>query len=153
MLVHLSSMGYQKFTSQAALSAQLFLGVMVHIKDTKHFLNFIEEFPPLPPNALLVTADVTSLYTNIPHKVGIEAVLHFMEEYKHLLPTNCPPTHIVHIIFDFILKQGTFKFMDMHIHQILGNSMGNRMALPYANLFMSKEESTMILTFLYLIYF
>ena len=31
-----------------------------HIKDTKHFLNLIENLPPLPPNnALLVTADVS----------------------------------------------------------------------------------------------
>ena len=41
----------------------------------------------------------------------------------------------------------------MHIHQILGTSMGNRMAPPYANLFMGMEERTIILTFLYLIYF
>ena len=88
-------MGYPKFTTQAVLSAQLSLSVMVqltinhfiqplasnlpsYIRDTKHFLNLIEQLPPLPPNALLVTADVTSLYTNIPHKEGIEVVLHFM---------------------------------------------------------------------------
>ena len=76
-----------------------------------------------------------------------------MEEYKHLLPTNCPPPHIVRIILDFILKHSTFKFMDTHIHQILGTSMGTRMAPPYANLFMGKEERTIILTFLHLIYF
>ena len=124
-----------------------------HIKDTKHFLNLIEQLPLLPPNALLVTADVMSLYTNILHEEGIEAVLHFMEEYKHLLPSNCPPPYIVHIIFDFILKHSTFKFMDTHIHQILGTSMETRMAPPYANLFMGKEEHTIILTFLHLIYF
>ena len=101
-----------------------------HIKDTKHFLNFIEKPQPLPPNAILVTADVTSLYTNIPHEEGIAAVIHFMEEYKHLLPTNCPPPHIVRIILDFILKHSTFKFMDTHIHQILGTSMGIRMTPP-----------------------
>ena len=65
-----------------------------HIKDTKHFLNLIEKLPPLPSNALLVTADVTSLHTNIPYKEGIAAVIHFMEKYKHLLPKNCPPPHI-----------------------------------------------------------
>ena len=124
-----------------------------HIKDTKHFLNLIEELPPLPPNAPLVTADVTSLYTNIPHKEGIEAVIHFMEIYKHLLPTNCPPPHIPHNILDFILKHSTFEFMEKHIYQILGTSMGTRMAPPYANLFMGKEECIIILTFLHLIYF
>ena len=107
-------MGYPKFTSQTALSALLFLGVMVqltislyvthfiqplannlplHVKDRKHFLNLIEKLPPLPPNALLVTADVTSLYTNIPHEEGIAAVIHFMEEYKHKLPTTPYSAH------------------------------------------------------------
>ena len=95
-----------------------------HIKDTKHFLNLIEKLPTLPSNALLVTADVTSLYTNIPYKKGIAAVIHFMDKYGHLLPTNCPPPHIVHAKLDFILKYRTFKFMDTHIHQILGTSMG-----------------------------
>ena len=101
----------------------------------------------------MVTTDVMYLYTNIRHKEHIAAGIHFMEEYKHLLPTNCPPPHIVRIILDFILKHSTFKFMDTHIHQILGTSMGTRMAPPYANLFMGKEERTIILTFLHLIYF
>ena len=124
-----------------------------YIKDTKHFLNLVEKIPPLPFNALLVTADVTYLYTNIPHEEGIAAVIHFMEKYRHLLPTNCPPPNIVRTMLDFILKHRTFKFMDTYIHQILGTSMGTRMAPPYANLFMGKEECTIILTFLHLIYF
>ena len=41
-----------------------------HFKNTKHFLNLIKKLPPLLPNALLVIADVTSLYTNIPHEEG-----------------------------------------------------------------------------------
>ena len=56
----------------------------IHVKDRKHFLNLIENLSPLPPNALLVTADVTSLYTNIPHKEGIAAVIHIMEGYYPL---------------------------------------------------------------------
>ena len=39
------------------------------------------------------------------------------------------------------------------MHQILGTSMGTRMANPYTNLFLDKEEHTIILTFLHLIYF
>ena len=77
--------------------------LLSYIKDTNYFLNLIEKLPPLPPNALLIRADVTSLYTNSVHEEGIAAVIHFLEEYKHLLPTNYPPSHIVHIILDFIL--------------------------------------------------
>ena len=42
--------------------------------------------------------------------------------------------------------------MDTHIHQILGTSMGTRMVPPYTNLFMGKEERTIILTSLHLIF-
>ena len=124
-----------------------------HMKDTKHFLNLIEKLQPLPTNALLVTVDITSLYTNIPHDDGISAVIDFIEKYKHRLPTNCPLPHLVCAILDFILKHSTFNFMDTHIHQILGSSMGTRMAPPCANLFIGKEECTINLAFFHLIYF
>ena len=122
-----------------------------HVKDTKYFHHLIEKLQPLPPNAHLVTVDVTFLYKKIAHEEGIVAVIHFMEEYKHLLPTNRLPHNIVCIILDFILKKSNFKFMDTHIHQILGMPMGTRMALPYANLFLGKEERNIILSYLHLI--
>ena len=76
-----------------------------------------------------------------------------LQVYKHLLPTNCPQPNSVRIIFDFILKHSIFKFMDTYIQQILGTSIRTRMASPYANLFMEKEERNIILTFLHLICF
>ena len=97
-----------------------------YIKDTKYFLNLTENLPPLPTNALLATVDVMSLYTNIPRDDGISTVIHVMEKYNHL-PTNCPPPHIICKILYFILKHSTFNFMDTHIHQILGTTMGTRM--------------------------
>ena len=43
-----------------------------YIKDTTHFLNTLFAIPTtLPPNTILATLDVTSLYTNIPHAEGI----------------------------------------------------------------------------------
>ena len=41
-----------------------------YIKDTTHFINFIEN-TPLPDGAVLATFDVCSLYTNIPQEEGI----------------------------------------------------------------------------------
>ena len=95
-----------------------------HIKDIKHFLNLIGKLLLFPTNVLLVTVDVTSLYKDIPHDDGISDVIHFMKKYKHLLPTICPLPHIIYAIFDFIFKHSTFNFMDTHIHQILGTSIG-----------------------------
>ena len=57
-----------------------------HIKNTKHFLILIEILSPLSFNALLVTADVTSLYAKILHEDGIAAMIHFIEKCSHLLP-------------------------------------------------------------------
>lgn len=58
-----------------------------------HHFNLTENLPPLPTNAHLITADIMFLYTDISHDDGISAVISFMEKYKHLLPTNCPPLH------------------------------------------------------------
>ena len=44
-----------------------------YLKDTTDFINFIER-TRVPKNAILVSMDVTSLYTNIPQEEGIETV-------------------------------------------------------------------------------
>ena len=50
-----------------------------YIKDTTHFLLQLQNLGPLPENAILVTLDVSSLYTNIPHKEGEEACRHLSQ--------------------------------------------------------------------------
>ena len=47
-----------------------------YIKDTTHFLLQLQNLGPLPENAILVTLDVSSLYTNMTHKEGEEACRH-----------------------------------------------------------------------------
>ena len=44
-----------------------------YIKDTTHFLQKLDSLPELPNGCLLVILDVSSPYTNIPHKEGIHA--------------------------------------------------------------------------------
>ena len=45
-----------------------------YIRDTTDFINLIST-TKLPTDSYLVSIDVSSLYTNIPHKEGVEAVL------------------------------------------------------------------------------
>ena len=46
-----------------------------YVRDTGHFLDKLKELGELvPKNALLVTADVTSLYPSIPHEDGLRAL-------------------------------------------------------------------------------
>ena len=41
-----------------------------YVKDTNHFLEKLKELGKVPPNAILVTADVVGLYPSIPHDAG-----------------------------------------------------------------------------------
>ena len=56
-----------------------------YIKDTTHFLNKLNSIGQLPSGVLLVTLDVASLYTNIPHNDGIQSCGDFLD--KRVNPT------------------------------------------------------------------
>ena len=49
-----------------------------YIKDTTDFINKIRQLHQLSKDSFLVTLDVGSLYSNIPHKDGIEACQYFI---------------------------------------------------------------------------
>jgi peptide-methionine (R)-S-oxide reductase len=111
-----------------------------YLKDTKHLLQLIENHPHLPKNATLCTADVTSLYTNIPHDEGISVILEALKTHKHLLPMHTPNNTIIKTFLHFILKENHFDFLDKHYLQTQGTAMGTKMAPPYANIFMAQIE-------------
>ena len=62
-----------------------------YLKDTTDFLNFIES-TKLPKNTVLVSMDVTSLYTNInSHEEGVTTVCHAYQDFygdKAPIPTK-----------------------------------------------------------------
>ena len=115
-----------------------------YIKDTTHFLNTIFQIPtPLPPNTILVTIDVTSLYTNIPNNEGIEAAIQALSTLPPDTPR--PPLPCFTNLLNFILKQNYFLFNNQHYLQTQGTAMGTRMAPSYANIFMASLEKRMLL--------
>ena len=118
-----------------------------HIRDTTHFLRLLQDIPALPTDVFLVTADVTSLYTNIPHTEGIEASLHYITLHRKDMPSYTPPNLVFQTLLEFILKNSIFEFLDVLYHQTTGTSMGTRVAPPYANLFMGREEAEIINSF------
>lgn len=115
-----------------------------YIQDTKHFLRIINDLEALPQNAILVSADVTSLYTNIPHDEGIEATAFYINKWREHMPKYAPNTQVFKSILHNILKNSFFRFMDNFYIQKRGTSMGGRYAPPYANLFMAKLEDPII---------
>ena len=74
----------------------LVTALLSHIQDTTHFLSKLLKHSSLPQNTLLVTLDVTSLYTNISHEEGTRAY----EDILNTRPSQDPPTKdLCHLIF------------------------------------------------------
>ena len=94
-----------------------------YIKDTAHFINFIEN-TLLPEAAILATLDVCLLYTNIPQEEGIEIVCHFYEEHYHQSILPIPTQFLGDLIMRLILTENSFKFNDKHYLQADGIEMG-----------------------------
>ena len=109
------------------------------IKDTTHFLHKLEQLGQLPNNAFLVTLDVSSLYTNIPHNQGIDACRHFLDTRNRTRSTIS--TETLCDLIRIILTMNNFSFDDKHYLQMHGTAMGTRMAPSYANLFLAKLET------------
>ena len=111
-----------------------------YLKDTKHLLQLIQNQPTLTHDTFLVTADVSSLYTSIPHDEGINAILTALNTHRHNLPPHTPNNTIIKQFLQFILKGNYFDFLNKHYKQIQGTAMGTKMAPPYANIFMHEIE-------------
>ena len=43
-----------------------------YVRDTQHFISKLKLLNSLPEGSILATMDITSLYTNIPNKEGID---------------------------------------------------------------------------------
>ena len=108
-----------------------------YLKDTTDFINFIERIK-LPRSAILVSMDVTSLYTNIPQQEGISTVCH---AYKEFHKGNPPvPTRFLSEMLSLILQENWFQFNRKDYLQTHGTAMGTKMAVAFANIFMAKIE-------------
>jgi len=112
-----------------------------YIKDTTHFINFIEN-TPLPDGAVLATFDVSSLYTNIPQEEGIEVVcLYYQKHYQSRTPI---PTQLLGDLMRLILKENSFKFNDKHYLRTHGIAAGTKMAVAFAIIFMAHIEKQLL---------
>ena len=108
-------------------------------------INDINKNQTLPPNSLLVTWDVKSLYTNIPHKEGLEAL-------RITLDRENIPSAKANTIIEFselVLTSNHFKFLAQNYLQMSGTAMGTKMAPSYANLFMGVLEQQMLSSYKY----
>ena len=79
-----------------------------YLQDTPDFLRIIEDNNaegPLPENSVLVSIDVSGLYTNIPQDEGLDAVSEALE--KKNLPF---PKEFLVKLLELTLKHNIFEF-------------------------------------------
>ncbi|XP_066916018.1 splicing factor 3A subunit 1-like [Clytia hemisphaerica] len=130
----------QPITLSCTLSATTVESLPAYLKDTKHFLQLLDTWNEPLDNITMITADVTSLYTKIPHDEGLEATTTYYANSQDILPDYAPNVTVIKILLDTILTNSNFRFMDKYYLQRTGTTMGGRYAPQYANLFMGRLE-------------
>ncbi|CAJ0968586.1 unnamed protein product [Ranitomeya imitator] len=106
------------------------------ILDTSDFLSKIRNISNIPPDSLLCTLDVNSLYTSITHDRGVTAVSLTLQEVG--IDRN---THDLCLdLLNLVLRENFFLFEDDFFVQTCGTAMGSNVAPAYANLYMDHFE-------------
>ena len=87
---------------------------------------------------MLVSMDVTSLYTNIPQEKQINIVCKTYQTF-HL---NKPPIPTLYFrdMLGLILKENSFHLNGKNYLQTHDTAMGAKMAVSFANIFMAARE-------------
>jgi len=110
-------------------------------KDTTTFLNTIEKHKLTLDDTILVTMDVVSLYTNIPHNQAVEYVTSYYEETLtewHKYDREIQPVSIEMLkkLLEFMLNECTFEFNNIYYRQNYGCPMGAPASVRIANIYM-----------------
>ena len=103
-----------------------------YIKDTCDFVSKISNLF-IPDDCFLATLDVESMYTNIDHDLGIQAVI---ESFPHL----DPPFDSIVDLLELTLTSNDFIFDGKYYLQVRGTAMGVDYAPHYSDIFMAKFE-------------
>ena len=100
------------------------------------------ELPVYPSGSLLVTVDVSSLYTNIPHDKGIIAC----RELFDIRADQSPPSEDLMSLIELILEANAFTVNRAYCLQLQAIPMKIRMAPLYANLLKGKFKQQFLQT-------
>ena len=109
------------------------------IKDTPQFLLIIGDFE-FPANTnhkpLLLTMDVNSLYTSIPHDGALKASKHFLDKRSNQSISTSTLLQLIEIVH----KMNTFHFNSRYFSTKQGVAMGTKMGPSVACIFMGYFE-------------
>ena len=109
------------------------------LQDTPDFLRTIEyeinHKSKLSNNSILVVADVSALFTNIPGEESIECLLEALNERKD----QKIPSGFISRLMEAILENNLFTYNQEHFKQHIGAAMGQRPIPSLANIFMARR--------------
>lgn len=137
--------GIGSLTSSLSEYIDLFLQRYVtnldsYLKDSATLITLLKPIV-WQPDFWWASLDVTALYTNIKHDLGLNAIKHFLSNDQEMPTTQ--RTFILNSI-QFILSHNVFNFDSQLFIQTRGTAMGTKFAPSYANLFMGHFEHNMI---------
>ena len=121
------------------------------VKDTKSLVNELEiqSIPLHQRNGILVTADISSLYTNIDTKLGIQLMQAFLDEQPNLTPGY---TEFVIELLKIVMNNNYLQYNGTIYRQCNGTAMGTSVAPTYANIIVYMLERRLIERFSSYIY-
>ena len=111
------------------------------VKDDKDFLHHLPE--STEKGTKLVTFDVTSLCTNIPHDFGEKAVSHWLEKCRDKVDSNFKDEFIINGL-NIILKRNMFYLDGKFYIQKTGTAMSTKVGPTYAILVMGCLEEQLL---------
>jgi hypothetical protein len=95
-----------------------------YIRDTSDFINRIEK-TVIPDNAILVVADIESMYTNIEHKSALASVKKALCDNNDIQYKICRPSiQSLTELLALLLTRNTFQFDSQNYIQTCGCPMG-----------------------------
>lgn len=114
-------------------------GITWIVKDTKSLVNELER-TVLPQNGVFITADISSLYTNIDTKEGLAMMKQFLIEQEVPMMRR----ELLMDLLEFVMNNSYLSFQGQVFHQIDGTAMGTAAAPIYANIFVYMKERSCV---------
>lgn len=108
---------------------------LVHVKSyLRDDIDFLNRLPKtVTMDTKIVSFDVVSLYSNIPHDLGLDAISFWLDKHPELIPHRFSKQFIIEGI-QIILENNNFSFNGSFYNQTKGTAMGTKMAPSYATL-------------------
>ena len=93
-------------------------------------------------DTLVVTFDITNLYSNITYKLGKQAISFWIEKYRETLHPRFNKTFITDSR-ELILNNNYFQFNNINYIQTLETAIGTKMAPTYTTLILAYLEENL----------